>query len=257
MNQPRQPKGTPTGGQFSALGRQEAVGHLLVTEPSNDDLADLGRRAQEWFDHPPSLYWKALQADLDAGRITPEVVENWRDYAKDMTERKVPRFSPERAAELTALVDDIESAARQRGLALSQDEFIEMADWNPPSIEDYDALWDAYRSSGERPDEFCYQHIGDWGIQHYPCPPVGTVIDNDRARTLPAYTIIEARFDHASDRVSRLMARDMPRWGERDAHLHRRFTNLDSGTEVFVGGNDAPEGYPKGQILEAVVIEQP
>jgi hypothetical protein len=61
-----------------------------------------------------------------------------------------------------------------------------------------------------------------------------------------------ATFDVTDDREFRLMARDLPRFTgpppgsdyrldrrpRDDSHLSRRFTNLTTGSEVFLGGDD-------------------
>lgn len=73
-------------------------------------------------------------------------------------------------------------------------------------------------------------------------PPIGTEIDVNEARALPSYTEVMATFDATGDREFRLMARGLPRYSDAehptDSRLSRRFTNLDTGFEVFVGGED-------------------
>lgn len=65
-------------------------------------------------------------------------------------------------------------------------------------------------------------------------PPV---LDHVAARRLPSYTEVSAEFSVIPGRRFRLMARGMPA-GPGDSNP-RRFTNLDTGTEVFVPADGA------------------
>jgi hypothetical protein len=90
----------------------------------------------------------------------------------------------------------------------------------------------------------------EWSKNGEPVPPpIGTEISPSEARALPSYTEVMVTFDTTPDREFRLMARDLPRWTflgvgagsdreTRDSHLPRRFTNLDTGFEVFLGGDE-------------------
>ncbi|MDA8359046.1 MAG: hypothetical protein M0Z95_22720 [Actinomycetota bacterium] len=92
-------------------------------------------------------------------------------------------------------------------------------------------------------------------------PPVGTEINVAEARALPSYTEVAATFDVTGDREFRLLARDLPRWSNEDqpgrgsdAGISRRFTNLDTGSEVFVGGGDGVNSPGSSVILTRIRV---
>jgi len=82
-------------------------------------------------------------------------------------------------------------------------------------------------------------------------PPIGTEIDVNEARALPSYVEVMATFDTTGDREFRLMARDLPRYSDEehptDSRISRRFTNLDTGFEVFLGGENGVNS-PSGTV---------
>lgn len=84
---------------------------------------------------------------------------------------------------------------------------------------------------------------------------VGDEVDHRVARALPNYTEVEAEFSVMPGRTFRLMARDIPRIG---SDWHRRFTNLDTGTEVFLAadGNDQddPNPYDVAPMFKRMVV---
>ena len=84
-------------------------------------------------------------------------------------------------------------------------------------------------------------------------PPIGTEINIAEARALPSYVEVMATFEPTGDREFRLMARDMPRYTSSehptDSRVARRFTNLDTGFEVFVGGEDGQTNLTKIRVV--------
>jgi len=84
---------------------------------------------------------------------------------------------------------------------------------------------------------------------------VGDVIDWQLARALRSYTEVEAIFTSVPDRTFRLMARDLPR-GNGDS-VERRFTNLDTGSEVFLASDGrVPAGcFSAGEpLFQRIVV---
>jgi hypothetical protein len=82
----------------------------------------------------------------------------------------------------------------------------------------------------------------------------GDHIDWQVARALPTYTKVAAEFTVMPGRTFRLMARDLPRGYE---PVERRFTNLDTGTEVFLppDGLIPPDRTPAGEpMFRSIVV---
>jgi len=85
------------------------------------------------------------------------------------------------------------------------------------------------------------------------CAP-GDHIDWQVARALPSYTEVDAEFTVMPGRTFRLMARDLPRG---DEPVERRFTNLDTGWEVFVppDGRISFDRVPAGEpMFQSIVV---
>jgi len=74
-----------------------------------------------------------------------------------------------------------------------------------------------------------YWHEDGRGVS----PPVGTELTVNEARALVGYTEVIVTMDVTEDREFRMLARDMPQ--DPDSDVGRRFTNLDTGFEVFFG----------------------
>ncbi len=213
----RQPKGTPVGGQF-AEGRKPEGGDLGVTADSPRIIAKF--RPQEWIND--------YAVDIDG------------EYEFDVT-------------------DALANMSTEELLAIEDHSF------------EADALWQNHDVSSEHPHDGPFEievegsirsfieaksegidlevRVGPGGIREwyengeFVPPPVGTEIDVAEARALPSYVEVMATFDSTGDREFRLMARDLPRYSDdehsTDARIARRFTNLDTGFEVFVGGENS------------------
>lgn len=295
MTQPRRPAGTPTGGQFAGTIHDESD-VALEKMPTAGDLADYLNNfdaddpvslddIEMFFDHiaesrsadagPPVDIAASIDliqtAEVAAGRgeaamavlrfaqheqVDPAGYKAWREWQSQGA------HTDEFAEQLDQVLDQMEEQAYSSGVALTEESFHRDAELIPESPEQADAWWADYcatcAASGPiRPDEWVFQRGEVLGLVHVPAPPVGTVIDEERARSLPAHTVVEANFagPNGGIRRFRFMARDMPRWGRRDKHLSRRFTNLDLGTEAFVGGDDRQ--WPSINLGGIKVLEHP
>lgn len=235
----RQPKGVPVGGQFATQTHSEVD---ISLDPANwGDGEELGV-PDDWEAADIARDWysggDATMQFQSTGTVTPDGVDAWRRTAAETDDPDPAR-----------LVQYLEQKAAEDGIALDNEQFMKSLNAYSVTMEDLEAMWDDYRSEcnrkgSMRPDEWAYLRGEEFDVANPPAPPVGTMIDTDRARALPSYTEVEAEFTHMEGRKFRLMARDMARYGRRNRHLSRRFTNLDTGTEVFVGGDDAPRGEP-------------
>lgn len=235
----RQPAGVPTGGQFATKSHAEVD---ISLDPANwgdgEDLSvpepwEASDIAKDWYSGGD-----ATMQFTSTGAITPDGVDAWRRTAAETDDPDPAR-----------LVAYLEAEALKDGIALDDEQFLKALNAYDVSYEDLETMWDDYRdqcnkTGSMRPDEWAYLRGEEFDIANPPAPPVGTMIDTDRARALPSYTEVEVEFAHIEGKTYRLMARDMARYGRRNRHLSRRFTNLDSGTEVFIGGDDAPRGEP-------------
>ena len=238
--QPRQPHGVSTGGQYTTKTHAEADITLDQANWGDDEGLDVpddfeaADIAADWYSGGD-----ATMQFQSTGTITPDGVDDWRRTAAETDDPDPAR-----------LVAYMEQKATEDGVALDNEQFLRSLGAYDVSYEDLETMWDDYRAECNnhrgpmRPDEWAYNRGEQFDIANPPAPPVGTMIDTDRARSLPSYTEVEVEFTHIEGKTYRLMARDMARYGRRNRHLSRRFTNLDSGTEVFIGGDDAPRGEP-------------
>lgn len=186
--------------------------------------------------------WDAIPDSIGryafSGEVTPGGFEAWKGLRNE-----VPGTSEWEGVE--DVLDAMGREAEVDGIALDRDSFLKLSGLNPSSEVELDAMWESYRSAAEsdpdaRVDGWVYRHGREFGAWKVPAPPLGTHIDEKRARSLPPHTIIEANFpDLPGTTRHRLMARDQPKWGSDFDGQARRFTDLTNGTEVFVGGNDS------------------
>lgn len=223
----RQPKGTPVGGQF-AEGRKPDGGDLDVTPVGPRIIAKF--RPQEWHND--------YAVDVEDGA-----------YEFDVTDA-LANMSTE---ELLTIEDHSYEAD-----ALWQDHAVssEYPHDGPFEVEVEGSIRSFIEAKSEGSDlEGFDVRTGPGGIREwykddeFIPPPIGTEITVNEARALPSYVEVMATFDATGDKEFRLMARDLPRYSDdehdSDSRIARRFTNLDTGFEVFLGGltgMNSPEG---------------
>ena len=202
MNQKRQPKGIETGGQYAPDVNQESTVVL------NDDVTVVRDYSREAIAENQAVIYDAQEnVDLILGRY-------------ESRETFLNSDARELVDSMTTIVD------KQKEI-----------------IDELEAKLHRVDESPETPDiRFGPGGIREWYEDgEFVPPPIGTEIDVNEARALPSYTEVMATFDATGDREFRLMARDLPRYSDAehptDSHLSRRFTNLDTGNEVFLGGN--------------------
>jgi len=286
--QPRQPSGTPTGGQFAGKSNPESDAALQIDEiepalsgvmadmydksraagrshedaledvryeteldyrdiprgSSHDQVMDV-RRAGGDLDkyalamEKGSSHDEALAASLPTGPARLIMTATQVGEVMDQLQRQTSVLTPDHfdRSVLDAALDagvaintthDLVSATHFALLAKCRAGHISWADFR--SVDPYEDL---------EPDEVDLLDIAHRASR----AAVGDEVDHRVARALPSYTEVEAEFSAMPGRTFRLMARDMPRIG---SDWHRRFTNLDTGTEVFLtaDGNDQDEPNP-------------
>ena len=117
-NQPRQPKGVPTGGQWRAMARPE--GNVVLGEPTGDEWAAAG------FSPPEAEAWREAV-------FLPEEAAEWRDAL----------FEPEEADRWRHALFDAAEAAPWRDAEFEPAEAFE---WERAGFESHEAV--IWRSSG-------------------------------------------------------------------------------------------------------------
>lgn len=245
----RQPKGTPVGGQF-AEGRNPEGGDLPVKEIRVVDHSNSTN---------PNGY-QLFDGDTPGARLCDGCAKE----RLSLEQLQGPNVSP-----LGNLSGDTDSP--------SHCDFCEALIYEPLTPDGVEYVRDAVENNEGRPEVLAawreaYPYIfeeedsptvvnsldvrtGPGGIREwfkndeFIPPPIGTEITVAEARALPSYVEVMATFDTTGDKEFRLMARDLPRYSddehESDSRIARRFTNLDTGFEVFVGGLtglNSPEG---------------
>jgi hypothetical protein len=217
----RQPKGTPIGGQF-AQDRKPSGGDLDVALASPRIIAKF--RPQKWIND--------YAVDIEDGAYEFDVT----DALAAMTTEK-----------LLAIGDHSDEAD-----ALWQNHIVssEYPHDGPFEVEVEESIRSFIGARSEGVDlEDIEVRVGPGGIREWykddesVPPPIGTKITVAEARALPSYVEVMAAFESTGDREFRLMARDLPLHSDddeyaTDARRSRRFTNLDTGFEVFLGGED-------------------
>ena len=253
MTQPRQPKGTPTGGQFAPGQHSEPDAELELVDEATETETSMREEAADWASGEDATIQYAT-----TGAVTPDGAAAWQALWTDREQ------NGEFDDDLEGLVAHIVAKGNAEGTALDQQDFIHAISPNNPLMpEDADALWDDYRDHCNthgpmRPDDWAFQRGEAVGLHHAPPPPIGTHIGPDRARSLPSYTELMVRFENIPDREFHIMARGIPQWHSGDRGRSRRFTNLDTGSEVFIGGSDSPHGYGRfDTFIDAYVIKHP
>ena len=281
MAKSRTPKGVPSGGQFSAEQHEEAdvnldktpelcpqcggdnsdgggndglCGGCLSDEYDDDDAqAQAAELLVRVSDDAPS---PALRQFPETGVITPGGVVAWRDAYNEWGRAGLEDSAPAAFEKIGEVLTHMERRASESGIATDHETFLTASEMQPESLQELADMWDSYsvvcNTEGPmRPDDWVYRHGKEFGAFRVPAPPVGTEVDEARARSLPGFTELTATFAHYPEKSFRVMARDGARWGADpdNVKMARRFTNLDTGMEVFVGGDDG------AHILTATVTK--
>jgi len=263
----RQPKGQPTGGQFSGKSNPEANTELVDTSFDGPYTTIIDSKTIGPWD-----YSIGFGTDDAGGRhyhVRNEKYESgWRfEIAKNGQTAVAEPFGPrwqdaewrdKGDADIREIVNTLEPDIRF--VELRGDTYVIRGPAHPVDPETYEKrpshmvtngqggsrVWLAnddlnviHRESG--PAFIHSDGTREWvENDEMVSPPLGTELTPDEARAVVSYTEVNATFDATGDREFTLMARDMPRSKRLpgDARIPRRFTNLSTGFEIFIGGTN-------------------